>query len=625
MKFITTIHLNRWADTKECQQLLPELMKKLIDASVASIGRLSFPSGDSVNLPGWDGIVSCEESIDLVPEGISLWECGATENVKGKLEDDFAKRNENTLGYAKNSSTFVFVTPRIWTSADEWVRNHQDGWKKVIVYTAVELERWIEHNPTVGMWLAEMLRILPSSGYYLPERYWEKWAQGKNISLPYQIILSGREEISQKIIDACEKPSLLVLRALSQNECIAFAIASILSCDKSHSLNARMIVVTDKSAFEDLVNRYDNLVVLTTLTDDLQYAVKRGHSVIVASTPADQIKNAVILSTIKKEGFIRALVDAGIKEIDARRIAKDTTRDVNILRRRLDISIEKPKWAESMELADLLPAFLVGRWNDDLKGDRELLEFLSGKSYEQYELSLSSHLLEENTPLIHVGGIWRIRSPYEVMSYAKNILTDSILTKYREICLRLIQDDEPNAVEELKSDVFRLWSFKQKYSFAIKNGVYQNLILLSMENNDGGRLSQWVDETLKKMFENWDLARFLSNRRYLEILAEASPQIFLGFMEKLPENVAVEIFTPRKKKISLTDNIYYAETLCSLEMLAWNEEYLNRVTKLLLRYSKYKNESNYVNKPINSLLNIYRLYQPQTYANFAASNDCIKC
>ena len=47
--------LKQWADTKECQSLLPELMRRLICASVKQLNRLSFPSGDAVHMPEWAG------------------------------------------------------------------------------------------------------------------------------------------------------------------------------------------------------------------------------------------------------------------------------------------------------------------------------------------------------------------------------------------------------------------------------------------------------------------------------------------------------------------------------------------------------------------------------------------
>lgn len=626
MKFITSTHLKQWADTKECQQLLPELIRRLIEASLTNVDRLSFPSGDAVSAHGWDGIVSCDESIDLVPKGVSLWECGATRDKQGKINHDFGVREEDPLGYDKRTSTFVLVTPRIWEGADEWMREHQNGWKKVVVYTAVELERWIESRPSVGMWLAEKLRILPSGGYMLPETYWNRWAQGEKMTLPYEIILPGREEICQRVVDTCKTPSSLVIQALSQSEGIAFAIASVLNSEESESLRSRLVVVTEKSAFDDLVEHYDNLTILTTLTDSIKYVVKRGHSVIIAATPADQIRDAVALPIIEKEGFVDALVKVGVDETKARKIAKDTARDVNALRRRVKIEIDKPVWADTNALEELLPAFLVGKWYDTIDGDKQVLESLSRMNYADYETKLQIHLSKEETPLIHIGNMWRIRSPYEVVDYVQCMLSDSHLCKLREVCLNLVQDDAPDAVDRIENDGFMPREFKQKYSSTIKEGVFQNLVLMSIEDRSKEKkLCNWVDETVSIMLKDWDLKRFLSNRHYLTALAEASPSCFMDFMEKLPKEVVEVIFKPRTPAHSFFGwDISYTEVLFAVEMLAWEEEYLNRVTKLLFCYSEYENESNYANKPINSLYNIYRLFLPQTYVAFEDRMSLLK-
>ena len=616
MKFITSTHLNQWADTKECQQMLPELIKRLIDASVTNVDRLSFPSGDAVYLPGWDGVVSCDECIDLVPAGISLWECGASENVKGKIDSDYDKRTENALGYDKSNSTFVFVTPRIWEGAEEWLNNHQNEWKKVVVYTAVELERWIESRPSVGMWLAEKLRILPSGGYMLPETYWNRWAQGEKITLPYDIVLPGREEISKQIVDTCKVANSLTIQALTQSEGIAFAIDSILTSEDADRLKSRMIVVTEKDAYNDLVEHYDNLILLTTVTEDIHYSTKRGHSVIIAATPADQIKQAVTLPIIEKEGFVEALVKMGYDVAKAGKIAKDTARDINVFRRREGIAIEKPMWFDSKE--DLLPAILVGKWADTIDGDKNVLELLSGMKYEQYEKMLYAHLMEEESPLIHVGNTWRIRSPYEAIDYAQAMFTTSVLNKFRKVCQSLIQDDDPEAIDKIDPDIFRFRKSKQKYSNIIKEGVYQTLCLLSIVDDSYDKKHVlWVDETVKELLKYWDLSRFLSNKQYFTALAEASPKEFLNFIEKVPNDILDVVFTPHKTKYSISGwKIEYSDILFALEMLAWDENYLNKVTNLLLIYSEYENESNYANRPINTLCNTYRLLLPQTYVAF---------
>ncbi len=626
MKFITTTDLKQWADTKECQQLLPELIKKLIDASVSDINKLSFPSGDATFIPGWDGITNSEEKIDLVPSGISLWECGTTKDVKSKIDDDFIKRDKDPLGYDKKLSTFVFVTPRIWENAEDWLQNNGSGWKKVVIYTAVELERWIDSTPSVGMWLAEKLRKLPAGGCICPETYWNKWAQGKSITLPYEIILPGREKVMSKVIEACKSKDALLLKALTQNECIAFAIASLMTSNDANGLINRTIVVTDNNAYNDLVEHYDNLIILTTLTDDIHYSTRRGHAVIVASTPADQLKDAIKLPIIEKERFIGTLETIGIDKAKARKIATDTTRDINIFRRRVRIDEANPKWAKSY--SDLLPAILVGKWNESCDGDKEVLATLSGMPYEQYEQKLLAHLSEEDTPLIRISNTWRIRSPYEAIEVLLNAkaISRSLLAKYRTICLNLIQDDDPNALEELNDNGFRFREFNQKYSNVIKGGCCQNLCLFAiLDNSSNGEISQWVDKTIALMLENWSLSRFLSNRPFLTSLAEASPNSYMSFVENLPQDLIDVIFKPQKQLVSFSGwNVYYTEFLFSLEMLAWDEEYLNRVVRLLLRFSEYENESNYANRPDNSLFNIYRLNLPQTYVSFVDRMTILK-
>lgn len=617
MKFITSTDLKLWAGTKECEQLLPELIRKLIYATVHtdSIDKSRFPSGNVVFLPGWDGILDCKEKIDQVPAGISLWECGATRDVKGKIDDDFNKRDSNPSGYDKSKATFVFVTPRIWEGAESWLQTHGKGWGKLMVYTAVELESWIERTPSVGMWLAELLRKLPSGGIYTPETYWNRWAQGDNYKLSYDIVLHGRESISNELIETCKSSKSIFLQALTQDECIAFAIATLATNQDATELLDRTIIVTDSNAYEDLVAHYDNLVIITPIAEGVHYSSKQGHSIIVATTPEAQISQANKLPIIKKKGFVSSLVGMGMDEAKAEKIATDTARDINVLRRRLEITVTKPRWSDSIN--ELLPAILVGRWIENCDGDKEILESLSGIKYEEYEAGLIKHLAAEATPLFKIANIWRLISSYDAIEYLVNssVLTSSVLAKFRAICLELIQDEDPKAVDDLNNDEIYFRKHNQKYSNTIKKGVFQNLCLFSVlgeSNNE--ELVQWVDETVRLLLKDWTLNRFLSNRDYLVFLAEASPRSYLTFIERLSDEITEEVFKPRKQTLSLSGwNVYYSELLWSLEMLSWEESYLKRTTSQIIRFSRIKNESNYANRPSGTLNNIYRFYHPQTY------------
>ena len=203
------------------------------------------------------------------------------------------------------------------------------------------------------------------------------------------------------------------------------------------------------------------------------------------------------------------MVNIGINQAKADKIAIDTARDINVLRRRLEIECTKPKWSDS--LIELLPAILVGKWDNSCDGDKEILKLFSGLEYDQYETKLCAHLLKEESPLINIGNIWRIRSPYEAIEFAitSRVLSRSVLGTFRTVCLDLIQDDDPEAVERLQNDGLHFRTFSQKYSNTIKKGIFQTLCLLSvLDKSENKEVAQWVDETVSLMLKNWSLTRY---------------------------------------------------------------------------------------------------------------------
>lgn len=277
----------------------------------------------------------------------------------------------------------------------------------------------------------------------------------------------------------------------------------------------------------------------------------------------------------------------------------------------------KPEWANSDGILALLPIILLGQWNENVPGDLELVEKLSGKTYSDYAKILQGFRLMSDSPIAHVGTVWRLKSPMDTMSYASVYLTDGDLAKLKEICALLIADDDPDAEEKLILDEWRMWQFKQRFSSNVKKGTYQSLILLSLISDESENRNVWVDGLVRELLNGWSLQRFLSNRMYFTLLAEVSPEAFLEFLEEIGKDIYDVVFTPQKSSVGLTGwNIYYTEILFALEMLAWDEDYIYRATSLLLRFSTYKNESNYANKPANSLAEIFRFQWPQTFAKF---------
>lgn len=59
---------------RDFQELLPELVKKLIINSCTSISSIRMPHGDDIWAPGFDGVVDCSEGNRYVPTGRSVWD-----------------------------------------------------------------------------------------------------------------------------------------------------------------------------------------------------------------------------------------------------------------------------------------------------------------------------------------------------------------------------------------------------------------------------------------------------------------------------------------------------------------------------------------------------------------------
>ncbi len=83
-----------WADQPEAAQQLPELIRRLILATVPALSHLDIPGGSAVWLPGWDGLLTAEAGNAWAPDGSSAWEFGCGKDPTGKANGDYRKRTD---------------------------------------------------------------------------------------------------------------------------------------------------------------------------------------------------------------------------------------------------------------------------------------------------------------------------------------------------------------------------------------------------------------------------------------------------------------------------------------------------------------------------------------------------
>jgi hypothetical protein len=59
-------------------------------------------------------------------------------------------------------------------------------------------------------------------------------------------------------------------------------------------------------------------------------------------------------------------------------------RNVTILKKLLEFPQNKAKWIKTENIHEIIPALLIGSWNETYKGDKQILEKLSGLKYDEF-------------------------------------------------------------------------------------------------------------------------------------------------------------------------------------------------------------------------------------------------
>lgn len=633
MKSIDRSEIEAWGKRQESKGDFPLLMAKLIFETTPRSTFFEIPSGSAVFLDGWDGFVKCEIVTGNVPEGISLWEC-KTNGGKTLADSDYEKRKQNSLGYKQSDVTFIFVTSKTWKGKKKWVeeRLKENVWKDVRVYDAINLSNWINITEISLKWLSAQLGR--SHNCLTAEDFWENWSVGpknKNglIILTPKVVTSGREFECQKLVEFLNGvPNLMAVKGSTKDEAIAFIIATAkLSSEQFNvQFNSKSLVIEYLQDFR-LVKKSNfnlNLIAKFEDTSELHSAVGRNHHVLLPLGPDDPYnsRDIIILPILERDGQVQALIDSGLSEEEARRYSKEAARDITILKRLIGFRL-KAKWESTEEVQELVPALLIGRWDETKEGDRKVLEKLSSESYDIYSEKLVKWLEVESPPLIKIGRSWRLASPLDAWTNLSNHLSVKDFVTLRECFLQVMT--EVNPIFQLEANDRQMASFRGKesdYSAWCREGLTQSMILVSLYGDKlkfqhSFSAQDWVDEIIKKLLYDASGYLWASRNSEMPLIAEASPKSFFEAAYhslSLDDKPIMDMFIEEDSWISSTS--HHTGLLWALESLAWTEEYVFDASMLLARLASLDPGGKLTNRPINSLREIYKPWHYQTLASF---------
>ena len=630
---VTATHLAQWSDQRVAQEMLPILIRRLISAT-SSIKAITMPGGDSVNVPGWDGVVDADKGNAWVPNGLSYWELGTSNKPQVKAQGDYDKRLNELSVEKKAESIFVFVTPRRWPGKIAWqtkVRS-QNVWADVLVWDADDLEAWLETSASTELWVAIQLGIA-GHGIDSVENYWDHWRHQSNPALTASALLIGRENPLQELRDHVEKrKGSITVIADSQSEAVAFVCAYLI--EEGHSLRAVCVTSDEGWQFVD-----SNSGIELVLVTDNQIARHRSprsvFNLIYPMATGDQSFNfngvdrsasseaTVELSRPKPDEFENSLLALGLAPSDAARYTRSLGRSWTVFRRRHAISpvIQKPSWADRSNNIALQILTLVGAWNSDSSGDRECIAQIANTTYEDIENELIQLAALDDAPVLKIGALWKAKAPLELLYLMTPRLTTALLSRFFFIAKSIFENPDPALeLEENKRWMASIYGKVREHSGVVLDAIAASMAKLGYffeSYDDIGNVNGYVRNFVSKLLANANEERWLSMSSYLRSFAEAAPDEFLVAIKNSLENSEKSVLRllTETQASGAFDRCWHANLLWALEILAWYPARLQKVTNILAQLSLVEIKGNWTNTPFNSLASLFRPWCPQTSAS----------
>jgi hypothetical protein len=592
-----------------------------------------MPGGDSVNVPGWDGLIETVEGNAWVPNGISYWELGTSKDPGTKAGSDFEKRLKQIPETDAAGATFVFVTSRRWPGKEAWLENarKRNVWADVLAWDADDLETWLETSYSTALWLGMHLNIA-GHGIEAIERNWEQWSEQSSPHISATSLFSGREESKAAFRNSIQQQQALIpVMADSQSEAVAFVCALLI--EEGYSQRAACITSEEGWQFVD-ANAGIELVVITDNRLGNYRASREGMSLIVPMAFGDQEFNlagiggkaaeqkTIELLRPKPEEFKKALFELGIDESDATRYTRSLGRSWTVFRRwhAQNPAIKKPEWTDAVNSSSLLILTLVGAWNDASEGDKACISEIANRPYEEIETELLNLLALDDAPVVKIGSLWKAKAPLELLHLMAPKLTSAILVRFFNVAIAVFE--KPDPVLELEEDkrwMASIYGKVREQSSVVLEAMSESIAKLGYfsDSNKHVVLNSHVRSFISKLLENASDERWLSISSFLRSFAEAAPDEFLHAVEhslRKPDKPVTRLISETQNSGTF-GSCWHAELLWALELLAWYPTRLGKIANILVELSDVEVKGNWMNTPFNSLVSLFRPWYPQTAAS----------
>lgn len=620
---VNATDLDLWAQKNESKALLAKLIRRLLQASGVKFKKIEFQSEEGIFTGGWDGFLDSPEAHTYFLRGLSGWEVSAQDGVTVKANKVYGTRTKNTKSADRRKTAFVFVTLRRWSGKSKWVekRNEERSWRKVVALDATDLEAWLETEPSVHQWVSEHLGKWPEDVSSL-DQAWRAWAYVTKPILTPQLILAGRgQQVDAVLSRLAVTASIIPIKADTRDEAVAFFSASLSTLPDAarEALIGRTLVVRTRAAWEKLEHKKTPLLLIALFSDrnGVNLATANGHTVIIPMDRTDASDDgAVKLAPLQRADAQRALLDMGCKKARVQDYARTARRSMMSLRRKLAVeaSVQSPEWSKDESASDLIPALLLGAWQDDSEGDRNVYATIAGLDYDEAQRRLTHWAQRPDSPVKQIGSTWCIVSPDDLWTMLLRHITSAHIQRFEEVAKKVFGEAHP--MFELPAG--DRWAHQMHgkipvYSNTLRQGIAENLAFIGAHGSSrsfgwGRKLESLAEVMVREALDQADIdwRVWATLGRYLPALAEAAPTRFIQCVEaclKKDPSVLGALFRDDGEDF-LFSVPKHTGLVRALETLAWHSDYVAGAVDLLADLMDLDPITSQAKRPLASLCSI---------------------
>lgn len=288
-------------------------------------------------------------------------------------------------------------------------------------------------------------------------------------------------------------------------------------------------------------------------------------------------------------------------------------------------------WNQHSSAQKLAIASLIGSWKEINEADTAVVTQIVGEDYNNWIVDLRETLQVPDCPLSYRNGIWGFKDRLKSWKELGGRLFDNHLDTFKAVALDVLRIEDPSF--ELPGEERYAAAIHGKvlpHSGNLREGLAEALALIgsranSLTNCTQGKADAIAALSVRELFDESDWVRWGSLNSLLPTLSEASPDEFLSAVESAMASTPSpfdRLF--EQEDTGVFGRNYITGLLWALEGIAWEETYLIRTAVVLAEIDSHDPGGNWVNRPGNSLTDIFLPWLPHTLASIEKRQAALK-